>query len=237
MPLSPNNFYFKYADDGYLIIPSTNSHTIQAEIKHQTDWATSCNLKINPSKTSEIIFSRKRSKPPPPTPHIQRLTSMKILGVILDDKLNFSDHIDLISTSCSQNFFALKTLRLLGLPQHLLTSVFSSLVTSRLLYAAPAYWGFLNAHNRSRLQAVLTRAARLGYYPPPPVGLPLSDIQSLAEQKLFLNILRNPTHVLHYLLPPKKPITHNLRTLSHGLVLPPKDDRNFFPRLLYHNIF
>jgi hypothetical protein len=65
-PLYPTNYYFKYADDGYLIVPASNTFTLQLEIDHQSKWASSCNLKLNATKTSEIIFTRKKASPPPP---------------------------------------------------------------------------------------------------------------------------------------------------------------------------
>jgi len=37
IPLSPTNSYFKYADDAYLIVPSTNTHTISAELTHHAN--------------------------------------------------------------------------------------------------------------------------------------------------------------------------------------------------------
>ena len=101
--LSPQNKYFKYADDSYLVVPCSNSSTIPTELAHHSSWAASCNLKLNPTKTSEIIFSRKRSIPPPPTPSVTRLSnpSIKILGIITDDKLSFSEHVRSTVSSCN----------------------------------------------------------------------------------------------------------------------------------------
>jgi hypothetical protein len=234
-PLSPFNFYFKYADDGYLLVPAANSSTIQSEISHQIAWANSRNLKINPTKTAEIVFSNKRATPPPPIPGITRHPHMKILGIIVDEKLNFSAHLDDILPSCTQSFFALKTLRQHGTPDLTLSTIFKSIVISKLLYGAPAFWGFLNAHNLSRLEALFNRAVKLGFYPHD--APPLTVLQSTIEQNLFVSILSNPSHALHRFLPPPKPYSHNLRKLSHGLSLPRKDDRNFLNRQLYKDIF
>ena len=234
-PISPSNYYFKYADDGYLIVPASNAHSIPLEIEHQTSWASSSNLKLNLAKTAEIIFTNKRVKPPPLTQGVLRVSSLKILGVTVDDKLTFSEHADSIITSCNQTFFALKTLRQYGMSDECITTVFRAAVIPKLLYAAPSFWGFLNAHNRSRLEAAFGKAIRFGYYPPAADNL--ATLQTAAEYKLFLNILYNSSHVLHCFLPPKKVTPYNLRQNSHGLSLPRKDDRNFLSRLLYQNIY
>ena len=51
------NIILKYADDTYLIVPSVNSHLIHSEMQHIGFWAESNNLKLNVSKSAEIIFT------------------------------------------------------------------------------------------------------------------------------------------------------------------------------------
>lgn len=92
-PASVLNRYFKYADDGYLVVPGGNQHTIPLEQSHHASWAASRNLSLNLSKSSEIVFSRRKSTAPPPNPGIDRVSSIKILGVIVDDKLSFQPHV------------------------------------------------------------------------------------------------------------------------------------------------
>ena len=40
-----------------------------------------------------------------------------------------------------------------------------------------------------------------------------------SDNTMFLAILRNPDHVLHFLLPPPKTTGHDLRKRCHGLTL------------------
>ena len=198
-PISPLNHYFKYADDSYLIVPAFNSSSIPAELQHHAAWAASCNFKLNMSKTSEIIFRNKRSMEPEESPGVERVTSMKVLGVTVDSKLTFSEHIDLTVTSCTQSLFAFRTMRQHGLSDLGLNIAFRSTIISKLLYAAPSYWGFLSSHNRDRIQAFLQRAIKFGYYSPSDPEF--STLITTTKQKLFMSILLNPVHVLHPLLP------------------------------------
>ena len=234
-PLSAPNRYFKYADDAYLIIPASNSASISSELQHHAAWAASCNLKLNPSKTAEIIFTNKRVKEPQPNSNITRVTSMKILGVLVDSKLTFKDHINAVITSCSQSFFALRTLKQHGLSERCLQTVFKSTVISKLSYAASSFWGFLSSCERTRLESFLRRAVKFGYYPLN--GPDLTTLQYQVDENLFNAIFDNPLHVLYYLLPQKKTTPYNLRPAAHGLVLPRKDDRNFINRMLYIDLY
>ena len=49
--------------------------------------------------------------------------------------------------------------------------------------------------------------------------------------------LSNNTHVLRKHLPEVRQLSYNLRPLSHGFLLPSKDDRNFIYWLLYKDTY
>ena len=52
-----SNLIFRYANDTYLIVPDTHLHTIPLELQHISDWANRHNLKLNQSKSKEMIIS------------------------------------------------------------------------------------------------------------------------------------------------------------------------------------
>ena len=82
-------------------------------------------------------------------------------------------------------------------------------MVSQLLYASPAWWGYLNADERNWLQAVIKKAIRYGYLP-----RSFSTLDKLSEdsdEKLFFLSRYNPNHVLHRLLPQPKNAGYNLR--------------------------
>ena len=118
-PISPFNHFFKYTDDTYLLVPATNSLSIPSEIQHILDWATANNLKLNNSKSREMIvhLPRRRKFFPNPIaiPGIERVDRMNILGVTVSHTLTFHHHISALVAKCSRSFFALKTIRAHGL--------------------------------------------------------------------------------------------------------------------------
>ena len=89
-----------------------------------------------------------------------------------------------------------------------------------------------------KLQAVLNRAVRWGFYKATDPNL--EQICSKREDHLFFQIISNPNHVLHQYLPPRKSQPYNLRPKGHDRVLPMKPTsliaNNFMERLLYKTL-
>ena len=166
-PICESNSMIKYADDTYLIIPSSNSQMIKLEINNIADWAKLNNLKLNKNKSKEILFYKPRTNSnlsPPEIEGVERVSELRCLGVTLTSNFSFTAHISQIISSSSRNLFALYTLRSHGLSNDLLDTVFKSTTLSKLLYASQSWWGYLNAHGKERLEAYLRRAARAGFY-------------------------------------------------------------------------
>jgi len=117
--ITPSNKLRKYADDTYLVVPSRNKDPVTAELDHFEQWAKENNLRLNKTKSSEMIV-RKSNKmstfvPPPPIPDVVRVTSLNILGVTIDQTFSMREHIDNLVTSTGQNLYALKVLKAHGL--------------------------------------------------------------------------------------------------------------------------
>jgi len=105
--LCPGNKLCKFADDTYLIIPASNVDSWSAEFNNIETWARKNNLTLNRSKSKEIVFiDRKRKRetaPPPEMTGIVRVTSLKILGVTVTNKLSASDHAVITSSTTAQS--------------------------------------------------------------------------------------------------------------------------------------
>lgn len=238
--ITPGNKTGKYADDIYLIVPSTNSSSIPSELNHIQSWAESNNLKLNPSKSKEIIFKKTRNRlpAPPPTHGLNRVQTLKILGVTLNSNLSMSDHVDDLVSKAGQTMYALKMLKSNGLAHQLLHNVCKSTLVSRLTYASPAWSGFANQQDLSRIQSLLNRATRWGL-----CNLPKNEFEILctkADSKFFNKIRIYDNHVLNEFLPPKRTTTYNLRTRAHNLSLPVKSSllqRNFLCRMLFRDMY
>ena len=237
--ITPGNSLDKYADDTYLVVPGCNTGTIPLELTQISQWATSNNLKLNTSKTKELIISKPRFKCdiPPLLPGIERVTSLNVLGITITGNLDMSDHIDFTISKCCQTFFGLKVLKSHGLHKSHLDSIFRSLVLSRITYGSPAWRGFATLTNLDKITSLLRKGRKWG------LTEQVYDLEALlddADKSLFGSILGNPKHVLSNLLPPNRQVSYSLRPRPHNYLLPVKTtlkSKNFFVRMLYKNVY
>ena len=86
-------------------------HTATEEFYNIQSWAAKNNLKIHPSKTKEmIVIGRKKSVRLPSSkqiiPGAERVDTLRVLGVTLNQQLNMSDHIDRTLSLCASSQFA-----------------------------------------------------------------------------------------------------------------------------------
>jgi len=61
-PLQSGNSLVKFANDTYLVVPSVNASTRQQEMDSIATWAAANNLKLNVSKSKEIVFHNSRRR-------------------------------------------------------------------------------------------------------------------------------------------------------------------------------
>jgi len=72
--------------------------------------------------------------PPPPCPDIERVSSLRILGVIVNDRMTAADHVTMLLSSCSSLLYAMRVQRAHGIPATSLHDIFRATVVSRILY-------------------------------------------------------------------------------------------------------
>src|SRR6218665_3675283 len=80
---------------------------------------------------------------PPTTPTIagaERVHSMRVLGVTINQHLTMSDHVDNLIASGASFIYALRMLRSHGLQPKQLQMVARMMTIASLLYASPARW-------------------------------------------------------------------------------------------------
>ena len=210
-------------------------HTYHTYIE---DWAVTNNLMLNQSKCKETVFYQSKKSLAfintiPVTQGLERVTTIKILGVTLKGDFSVDEHVSQLCIKASQNFYILKILRNSGLSTVQLHQVFNALVISKISYAASSWSGFLTQQQISKLQSILNKAERWGFTTAQSVVSIFLD----GDTRLFNNILCNNNHVLHYLLPPVKETSYHLRaSTSHCRLLSRKDsllEKNFLIRMLY----
>ena len=239
------NAMCKFADDTYLIVPACNVDSRVSEFEGIEAWARTNNLALNRKKTQEIVFRDSRKKrlvsPPPPMADIERVTTLKILGVKITNTLSMSEHVCEVIKSCAQTQYALRILRAHGLSDCGLHTVFRSVAVAKIMYTSSAWSGLVNKRDEQRIDAFLRRNKKCGFCQP---DLPsFQELCDTADEQLFDKIQHNQHHLLHYLLPPPSAASqcYNLRRRPHTQQLPQHSghlmDSNFITRILYKNIY
>src|SRR6218665_1455632 len=76
---------------------------------HISSWALLNNLRLNTSKSKEMVIRRRASRftPPQSIEGVERVKTMKVLGVVLSEDLSAATHISGVLESCSRSMYAL----------------------------------------------------------------------------------------------------------------------------------
>ena len=236
-PCVIGNKMFKFADDFDMIIPACNVDSRAVELQHVEEWSTANNLRLNCSKSREIVFYKPRSRAVvevPEIPGVLRVTTIKLLGVTIQNKFSMEEHVSDVITSSARALYGLRILRSHGLSSGDLRTVFRATVLSKLLYASPAWWGFANVQQRDRLEGFLRKATRAGFFDG---STTFPELCCESDKTFFHDIIRDSQHPLQFLLPAKTQKTYNMRQRSHDFQLPIKHnslfERNFLIRIFY----
>ena len=125
---------------------NTSAAHLNNDLRKISNWAFQWKTSFNPDprkQAQQIIFSRKHQKISHPTIYfnnnpIESVSSQKHLGMILDTKLNFQEHIKNILTKFNKNIGLLRKLQKM-LPRRSLLTIFKSLVRPNLDYGDVIY--------------------------------------------------------------------------------------------------
>ena len=105
----------------YLVVPAANASTRCQEIEQIGVWAAQNNLKLNSVKTKEMVIRGrgkhgKSANLPAPCPGTERVSSICILSVTVNDQLSAVDHVNSLLVSSKSLLYALRVLRVHGIP-------------------------------------------------------------------------------------------------------------------------
>ena len=141
----------------------------------------------------------------------------KLLGVWLQDDLGFRKHVYYVTHICNQRTYLITQLKRQGLPIAQMQKVFSAIILARVLYAAPAWRGYLTSSEINCLQHFLDKAKLWNITAS---SYNIEDLFDECDIVLFKSSL-NVTHCLNHLYPIKQHHTHfmTLRPRGHNFTL------------------
>ena len=142
---------------------------------------------------------------------------LNILGVRMSDRMDFTPHINYVTTSAVQSTYALRVLRAHGLSGSNLWDVTRAMLSQSSLMPALLGGVIWDSVGKARIQSVLNKLRRLGFLAE---HISFDQICLKRDTKFFSQILTNPQHVLHQLLPPVRNVPYSLRPRVHDRELP-----------------
>ncbi len=134
--------FLMYADDTTLLLSSNNLDKLFENMNHEllliSAWFYDNRLSINLSKTNYLLFTNKHIVNNRAiilnNNQIERKSNTKFLGVIIDDKLNWREHINNLIVKLSRDVALLKVASHC-LPKSCLLTLYHAFFHSHLLYA------------------------------------------------------------------------------------------------------
>jgi len=139
-----------FADDTSLVVIAKSERllleSVRGSLNEVSRWLRVNQLKVNPSKSNFLIFSR-TSNYYPWIQHIAyedgmiaRQKAVKYLGIIIDETLSFRSHIETLSRILSRNLGMIRKLKYM-FPISILRLLYFSLIHPYILYCSSVYMG------------------------------------------------------------------------------------------------
>ena len=216
----------KYVDDASIWAVCNRDgtdDTLQLAADQALQWSMNNNMVINTEKTKEMtIYYGKK----PLTvgnvmmdgTKIETVTCIKVLGVVINNKLTWHDHVQYITTRASSRLYFLRMLKRVGISLTDIFHVYTSIIRPILEYACEVWHPGLSKELSQSLEHVQKRALKImlpdASYSKALEHFSCETLHQRREylcKKLFKNMC-NPSHRLNYLLPP---IRNNVKGLRN----------------------
>jgi len=153
-----------YADDSYVIVHENDIESLKStltnKIKQHCEWLREMGMISNMEKTEMMIFDPEEIQIGFGGKIIKSTKTMKVLGVLLDNQLNWVPFVQKVIGKVRSNIFALRYIRrYLSLKDTV--KVVRSQVISRLSYGSPVWSSSLSYILRARIRSVYFLVIRM----------------------------------------------------------------------------
>ena len=247
-----------YADDTTLYSTALTLNELviglNEDLERVSNWVIDNKLALNVTKTKSIVFGTRHMLVNDPQLHlsmlgvpIEQVKKTKLLGVILDSQLSWSDHIDNITTKMGRGLAMVRKCS-----TYLTSSVMGQVIQSLVfchLYYCPVIWSAANKSDLNKLQIVQNRAARLALHCSTRTNIECMHTRLAwltVEQKLICSLLtffrnitvnQTPDYFHNQVLKSANTHNYNTRNASNGhLTLPAPKTNNQKHTVIYRAI-
>jgi len=214
--LSFNLPYVKYVDDTSLLSVSDDplDDGLQLAANSLLSWCGDNGMRVNPLKTKEMLiyFGNLFSDSFVPNivinnKSIERVQNFKVLGVMFSDDLTWSSHVQHMLGKIAKRYFIISQLVRIGVNCKDIVTVYCAVMRSVLEYACVVWHPGLTSTESGEIERVQKRVLRTIFphlrYKDALVAASLErlDVRRESMVRTIFQEVKNPTHVLHPLLP------------------------------------
>ena len=183
------------------LIHRDNSNAYVSELHAFVNYCDSNFLELNVLKTKEMIidFRCNEQQPTPITikgSEVARVEQYKYLGVTIDHKLNWHDHVDSVIKKLNSRMYCLRKLQKFDVSSKILVIFYNSVIASVWRNCLVCWGGNLKDCDKLRIDKVINDAGRY-------VGELLHSVDTVYNKELIVKLkktLEDQSHPLHSVL-------------------------------------
>lgn len=189
----------KFADDSAIIGLFTMPHTTSyiEEIQSFVDWCDKNYLELNVSKTKELIIDfRHREEEHQPLKIKNEFGEIvdhyKYLGFIVDNKLNWHEHVATLCRKLNQRMYFLRELNSFDINVIILKRFYISIIESIIMFGISCWGGAVTTGDQNKINSVIKRAERI-------IGCEFDHVDKIFSKaclRKLQSILGNDNHPL-----------------------------------------
>ena len=195
----------KYADDTSIqALIKNNSDLInyKNEILRFVKWCDDHFLLLNVKKTKEIIFDFRQKHNihdnlTIKNQEVERVNEYKYLGVVFDDKLDWSKNSSLIQKKINQRLFFMKKLSSFNVDKILLNLFYESCIVSLFTFCINAWGGNIRSKDKEKINRVVKLSNKLMKNPN---FKSVDDWLILFCKRKLKSIIADTSHPLNHLI-------------------------------------
>jgi hypothetical protein len=189
----------KYADDTVIVGSILNNEECmyRNQVSDFVSWCNANYLNLNVKKTKEMIIDFRRniieySPLEIENEPVQLVHNYKYLGVVIDDRLNFSENVHHVYVKCIKRLHHLRILNNIKVDKTLLSLFYKSIVESVMVFAIATWYGSSLKKDQSKLCKIVRAAKKM--------GVNVRNLNSMYDEvclKMLSKIMKDDKHPLH----------------------------------------
>ena len=158
----------KFADDTAMVglINDDNDNAYLSQIQSFVNYCDSNFLELNVSKTKEMLIDYRRNISPPPPVFIkgtavERVDKYKYLGVVLNNKLTWDDHVDVLVKKLNSRLYCLRKLSNFNVSSEILGIFYNCTFSGVWRYCLICWGGNVSKTELSRIESIIKKAEKV----------------------------------------------------------------------------